>query len=105
MNFEVGFGGRVVTFVATVEGILLMSLLLGGSAGKAACLFAVPFVSLPGRASVGAAFSESESNGVVLVGAIAMTCSIKSGTLAGVTPSTIVKAGRSRTIVGLSFES
>lgn len=42
---------------------------------------------------------------VVFVGAVAMTCSINSGTRAGVTLSTIVKAGSSSIVVGLSFES
>lgn len=109
MKAEGGFGGTVVV-VLLLERRSALALALGWSAvGGSTCLLAVPSVLLSAGAGAGAeadvGFLVLGAKGVVFVGAVAMTCSINSGTRAGVTLSTIVKAGRSSTVVGLSFES
>ena len=70
-------------------------MVIGRREGSVACSFDESFLRAP----------DSVRRGEVFVGAFSTICSISFGTLAGVTPSMIVKAGKSSTVVGLSFTS
>ena len=104
-NSVVGICGlRAVPVIGDVEVGSAVPLLWVSPAGERS-LILVLFASLIERLGAAPADGDPMSlpNGVVFVGAVATTCSISSGTLAGVTPSTIVKAGSSSTVVGLLF--
>ena len=81
----------------------LLSISPAGGSIRMEALFAFSIEGLCVAVSTRA--PESILSGVVFVGAVATKCSISCGTLEGVTPSIIVKAGSSSTVVGLSFAS